>query len=93
MAAHLHEAAMVETRFADEASLQNDFAVRSPNMFATPVIFRPGRAKLSTKPEPSGSVAGAITMGIVWVARCAGIVRKYSSHRGNAVVASPSGQL
>ena len=33
-----------------------------------PVTLPPGRAKLATKPSPTGSVAAAITIGIVLVA-------------------------
>jgi hypothetical protein len=33
----------------------------------TPVIFPPGRARLFTIPVPSGSDAGAITIGVVLV--------------------------
>src|SRR4051812_12191241 len=47
------------------------FAVRSANMFATPVIFPPGLAKLLTNPEPMGSLLGDMMIGIVEVARCA----------------------
>ena len=47
------------------------FVVASPNIFATPVMFPPGCAKLLTNPEPIGSLAGAITIGIVAVAFCA----------------------
>jgi hypothetical protein len=37
-----------------------------------PVALLPGRARLSTKPAPTGSPASGNTMGIVWVACCKG---------------------
>jgi hypothetical protein len=38
-----------------------------------PVMFPPGRARLATRPVPTGSPAKAITMGMVDVARLAAV--------------------
>src|SRR5260221_10394795 len=46
------------------------FGVRSSYIFATPVMLPPGCAKLLTKPDPIGSEAERITIGIVDVALC-----------------------
>ena len=46
----------------------------SGDRFERPVIFPPGRARLATNPEPTGSLSFAITMGIVAVASLAGRV-------------------
>ena len=40
-------------------------------MFESPVILPPGRARLLTKPLPTGSPMAPMTMGIVVVAFCA----------------------
>jgi hypothetical protein len=46
---------------------------------AIPVIFPPGWAKLLMKPERTGSVAGAITMGMVEVARWAAAIAEVAT--------------
>ena len=58
----------------EEVEISTDLAVRSPNMLASPVMLPPGRARLLTKPEPIGSVAGVITIGTVAVARWAAAI-------------------
>src|SRR5262249_21204341 len=43
----------------------------SPSKLVTPVTLPPGRARLSTSPEPTGSEGVTMTIGIVAVARLA----------------------
>src|SRR5215475_8703118 len=54
------------------ASSSSCFGDVSSDEPASPVVFPPGCAKLATKPLPTGSVAYAMTMGIVLVACCSG---------------------
>ena len=49
----------------------NCFPLISRARVDNPVMFPPGRARLATKPEPTGSLSNAMTMGIVEVASLA----------------------
>jgi hypothetical protein len=46
----------------------NCFPMRSLPIMDSPVIFRPGRERLTTNPVATGSVVTAMTMGVVPVA-------------------------
>ena len=50
------------------------FPLNSGNTALNPVMFPPGRARLATNPEPTGSLSNDMTMGIVEVASLAGRV-------------------
>ena len=64
----------------DSLSSSSRFPLSSLVSFVSPVIFPPGRAKLSTSPVATGSIVTTMTMGIVLVAsfaaRIAGPVGK-----------------
>ena len=49
-------------------SISSLFVASSNVKLVKPVTFPPGRARLATKPSPTGSPAFAITMGMVVVA-------------------------
>ena len=46
-------------------SSSSRFALSSTLILLKPVMFPPGRARLSTKPAPTGSPLNAMTIGIV----------------------------
>ena len=58
-------------------SISTSFGVRSPERFDTPVTLPPGRARLATRPLPTGSPAPGVTIGTLAVAffaaRAAGV--------------------
>src|SRR6266480_98627 len=73
-----------------------DLPTTSPYILAIPVMFFPGCARLTMKPDPIGSVAGHITMGMVDVARWAAamvgvaIATITSGRRATSSIASES---
>ena len=46
------------------------FPLRPYSKFVNPVVFPPGRARLATKPEPTGSTTATNTIGAERVACC-----------------------
>lgn len=71
------------------------FPTESPFILATPVMLPPGWAKLLMKPEPTGSVAGAMMMGMVdvalWAAAIAGVVTATTTSGLRAISSTPYG--
>src|SRR5499426_258850 len=71
MICYLPTSAEVQTRASlgiASLSISSLLVFSSTAKFETPVTLPPGRARVSTKPEPTGSAAVAITMGMVVVA-------------------------
>src|SRR5262249_16870875 len=60
------------TRGAISLSSSSHFPPRPYSNEVKPVALRPGRAKLSTNPAPTGSAMPTNTIGIVWVACSSG---------------------
>ena len=65
---------MRKSRGATSFRSSRRFPASSGAIWDKPVMFLPGRARLATNPEPTGSLSSAITMGIVTVAALAGRV-------------------
>ena len=59
------------------------FPLNSGARVESPVMFPPGRARLATKPSPTGSVSCAMTMGIVEVAPLAARVARPAARDDN----------
>src|SRR5215831_2631834 len=53
------------------------FPLSPAETLLSPVIFRPGRARLDTNPVPTGSMLSAITIGIVGVSRLTAAMARY----------------
>src|SRR5262249_13998133 len=71
-----------QATIGDEAAMKVDagqFVSRRQRM--KPVALRPGRAKLSTNPAPTGSAMPTNTIGIVWVACSSGATPALESAR------------
>jgi hypothetical protein len=49
--------------------ISSHFPISGKSMNVKPVMFPPGRARLATKPCPTGSLTTEKTIGMVWVAR------------------------
>ena len=56
------------------SSISRSLGLMSTETFESPVMLPPGRARLLTKPLPTGSLAPPKTIGIVVVAFCAALV-------------------
>ena|SRR6516162_6910910 len=63
-----HRIAKREIPGSSLRSMSSRFALSSGAISELPVMFPPGRAKLATKPTPTGSLLAPRTMGIVVLA-------------------------
>ena len=61
------------TRGATSLSSSSHFPAKPNSEVTNPVALPPGRAKLATKPPPTGSVALANTIGTLRVAFCSAL--------------------
>ena len=51
-----------------------NLGVRSSFKLERPVVLPPGRARLATRPLPTGSLMWSMTIGTAVVARCAALI-------------------